>query len=267
MTGAGTAEAPYIVNSWEEYSGIGSYEVLYAEFAPNAENKVIDFNEICPEGFSKTVEFARYTNFNDWTLKNFHSTANKAIKTGIGGKIDNLNFENFCWYPLESTETYLFYDTGSIGLTMTNCTISGQIQALNKINYVIPGALYESSLNIIVNTNNTFYVAKNFINSDIVLDISAKSVSLCYSNIINSRVSGKVQTAETFTTGGTGSAYNVFNVQSDKAIGYSGKGISVYNSDIAPSPETVSDSFVGCTSEQLRDAQYLYNLRFPIGAE
>lgn len=267
MTGTGTADDPYIVNSWEEYSGIGSYEVLYAEFAPNAENKVIDFNEICPEGFSKTVEFARYTNFNDWTLKNFHSTANKAIKTGIGGKIDNLNFENFCWYPLESTETYLFYDTGPIGLTMTNCTISGQIQALNKINYVIPGALYESSLNIIVNTNNTFYVAKNFINSDIVLDISAKSVSLCSEKIINSRVSGKVQTVETFTAGDTGSAYNVFNVQSDKAIGYSGKGISVYNSDIAPSPETVSDSFVGCTSEQLRDAQYLYNLRFPIGAE
>lgn len=267
MTGTGTADDPYIVNSWEEYSGIGSNEVLYVEFAPNAENKVIDFNEICPEGFSKTVAFARYTNFNDWTLKNFHSTANKAIKTGIGGKIDNLNFENFCWYPLESKETYLFYDTGSIGLTMTNCTISGQIQALNKINYVIPGVLYESSLNIIVNTNNTFYVAKNFINSDIVLDISAKSVSLCYSNIINSRVSGKVRTAETFTAGDTGSAYNVFNVQSDKAIGYSGKGISVYNSDIAPSPETVSDSFVGCTSEQLRDAQYLYNLRFPIGAE
>ena len=182
MTGTGTADDPYIVNSWEEYSGIGSNEVLYVEFAPNAENKVIDFNEICPEGFSKTVAFARYTNFNDWTLKNFHSTANKAIKTGIGGKIDNLNFENFCWYPLESKETYLFYDTGSIGLTMTNCTISGQIQALNKINYVIPGVLYESSLNIIVNTNNTFYVAKNFINSDIVLDISAKSVSLCYSN-------------------------------------------------------------------------------------
>lgn len=265
MTGSGTAEAPYIVDNWEEYAGIGYSSVTYVEFAPNVANKVIDFNEICPEGFSKTVEFARYTNFNDWTLKNFHSTAKNAINTGIGGKVSNLIFENFYWCP-QVASGYLVYDDGSYG-AFTNCIISGQIQATKSINRIVQCIFSESSLNVIANTDDTISVAKEIVNSEIILDISAKSVSLCSGKIINSRVSGKVQTVETFTAGDTGSAYNVFNVQSDKAIGYSGKGISVYNSDIAPSPETVSDSFVGCTSEQLRDAQYLYNLRFPIGAE
>ena len=265
MTGTGTADDPYIVDNWEEYSSMGSSAVIYAEFNPNAENKVIDFNEICPEGFSETVTFTRYTNFNGWTLRNFHSTAEKVVTTGVGGKIANLNFENFYWCPSSTANTYLFYDSGSNGVKMTNCIISGQIQAPNKINSVIVGGLYESSLNIIANANDTFMVARNFINSDIVLDISSKSVSLCLSKIINSRISGRIQSDETVSAGSEESAYNVFNIQSNQPFDYQGKGISVYNSDISSS--VASESFKGCTAEQLRDAKYLYDLRFPIGVD
>ena len=148
---------------------------------------------------------------------------------------------------------------------MTNCVISGQIQAPNKINSVIVGSLYESSLNIIANANDTFMGTRNFINSDIVLDISAKSVSLCLSRILNSRISGRIQSDETVSAGSTDSAYNVFNVQSNQPLDYQGKGVSVYNSDISSSVS--SESFRGCTAEQLRDAQYLYDLRFPIGVD
>lgn len=264
MTGSGTAEAPYIVNSWEEYSSV-SNSSYYVEFNPNAENKIIDFNEICPEGFSEPIYFAKYTNFNGWTLKNLHSTATKAIFAHYSAKISNLILENFYWCP-QSTGSYLINCDTSAG-TFTNCIISGQIQATKSITRIIHGTFRESSLNVIVNTDDTLGVAIEILNSEIILDVSAKSVVLCGGKIVNSRVSGKVRTVETFATGDTGSAYNVFNVQSDKAIGYSGNGISVYNSDTAPSPATVSDSFKGCTSEQLRDAQYLYNLRFPIGVD
>lgn len=266
MTGTGTADDPFIVDNWEEYSSIGHEQVTYAEFAPNAENKVIDFNEICPEGFSETVHFARHTNFNDWTLKNFHSTATYAISSGSGGGFSNLIFENFYWCP-HSTGSYFIRSGSSTSLTVANCIISGQIQATGRITRIVQAVFRESSLNVIANCDDSIGIASEILNSEIVLDISAKSVSLCFGNIINSRVSGRVQTAETFATGDTGSAYNVFNVQSNKAIGYSGKGISVYNSDTAPSLATEVETFKGCTAEQLRDAQYLYDLRFPIGVE
>ncbi|MDE6665379.1 MAG: hypothetical protein K2K14_04210, partial [Ruminococcus sp.] len=61
------------------------------------------------------------------------------------------------------------------------------------------------------------------------------------------------------------SAYNVFNIQSNQPLDYQGKGISIYNSDIATA--TQSGNFIGCTAEQLRNAQYLYDLRFPIGVD
>ncbi|MDE5620352.1 MAG: hypothetical protein K2I80_07505 [Ruminococcus sp.] len=263
MTGTGTKDDPYIVDNWEEYSSIGHEQVTYAEFAPNAENKVIDFNEICPEGFSNPVKFTRYTNFNGWTLKNLHSTAQHAITVGSAGKFSNLTLENFYFCP-QSTIGKLI-DCNNSGGTFTNCIISGQIQTPNQINYVIYGSLYESSLNIIANADDTFKVATNFVNSDIVLDISSKSVSLCLGKIINSRISGRIQSDETVSAGNEESAYNVFNIQSNQPLDYQGKGISVYNSDISSS--VASESFKGCTAEQLRDAQYLYDLRFPIGVD
>lgn len=265
MTGTGTADDPFIVDNWEEYSSIGHDKVTYAEFAPNAENKVIDFNEICPEGFSESVIFTRHTNFNGWTLKNFHSTAQYAIKTGHSGKVSNLILENFYFCPQHKIGKLI--DCDAYAGKFTNCIISGQIQTPNQIGSVIYGSLYESSLNIIVTADESFNVATEFVNSEIVLDISSKSVSLCSGKIINSRISGRIQSDETVSTGNEKSAYNVFNVQSNKAIGYSGKGISVYNSDTAPPLATEVETFKGCTAEQLRDAQYLYDLRFPIGVE
>lgn len=266
MTGTGTADDPFIVDNWEEYSSIGHEKVTYVEFNPNSENKVIDFNEICPEGFSKTVHFARHTNFNGWTLRKFHSTATYAINSGSSGGFSNLIFEDFYWCP-HSQGSYFIYSDSSFKLTVTNCIISGQIQAIGRIYQMMYAFFRESSLNIIANCDDSIGIAKEVVNSEIVLDISAKSVSLCSGKIINSRVSGRVQTAETFATGSEDSAYNVFNVQSNKAIGYSGKGISVYNSDTAPPLATEVETFKGCTAEQLRDAQYLYDLRFPIGVE
>lgn len=264
MTGTGIKDDPFIVDNWEEYSSLGSSMLYYAEFDPNAEKKVIDFNEICPEGFAKSVQFARNTNFNGWTLKNLHSTAQYAIEVGGSGKISNLILENFYFCP-QSANATLIYGGSSSPISMTNCIISGQIQSANKIANVIQGSLYESSLNIIANADVSVQVAANFINSEIVVDVSAESVALCSGKIINSRISGKIQSDGNVSAGNEESAYNVFNVQSNQPVDYQGKGISVYNSDISQSVQ--SENFAGCTAEQLRDAQYLYDLRFPIGVD
>ncbi len=270
MTGTGTKDTPYIVNSWEEYTSITS-DTAHVEFDPNAENKVIDFNEIQPEGFSSTVKFKDYTNFNGWTLRNFHSTASTAINTGSSLTFSNLIFENFYWCPANKYGSTLFDTGGSSSIRkMTNCIISGEIQCTYDIDRVVQD-LYESSVNIVANTGGSFRLSHSIINSEIILDVSAESVEMCRylstdkGKVLNSRISGRIQSDENVSAGTDTSAYNVFNIQSNQPLDYQGKGISVYNSDIATA--TQSGNFIGCTAEQLRDAQYLYDLRFPIGVD
>ncbi len=270
MTGTGTKDTPYIVNSWEEYTSITS-DTAHVEFDPNAENKVIDFNEIQPEGFSSTVHFKDYTNFNGWTLRNFHSTASTAINVGFALDFSNLIFENFYWCPSGTSYAFLFTNGSSSSTQkMTNCIISGEIQRAGNIKRAVP-ELYESSVNIVANTGGSFQLARSIVNSEIVLDVSAESVEMCEylstnkGKVLNSRISGRIQSDENVSAGTDISAYNVFNIQSNQPLDYQGKGISVYNSDIATA--TQSGNFIGCTAEQLRDAQYLYDLRFPIGVD
>ncbi len=268
MTGTGTKDEPYIVNSWEEYTSITS-NTAYVEFDPNAENKVIDFNEIQPEGFSSAVKFKDYTNFNGWTLRNFHSTASTVITTGNALNCSNLIFENFYWCP-SAKNAVLLDSNGSVTRQLTNCIISGEIQSTYSIKRIVPN-LYESSMNIVANIADSLQVAANIVNSEIIFDISATSVKICETldsspgKVLNSRISGKIQSSENVSAGTPESAYNVFNIQSNQPLDYQGKGISVYNSDITTA--TQSGNFIGCTAEQLRNAQYLYDLRFPIGVD
>ncbi|MDE5772751.1 MAG: hypothetical protein K2I06_14215 [Ruminococcus sp.] len=265
MTGTGTKDDPFIVDNWEDYISINSTS-KYVEFDQNSTNKIIDFNEIQPEGFSKILYFP-VTNFNGWTFRNFHSTASTAIRIGMG-TYENLIFENFYFCPENTSNAYLFSSYGNGSKYFCNVVISGQIQSVSTTTKFIDGCDFcESSANIVVNSTGKFRSIYNgdIKNSEIVVDISAENVDLCNNPIINSRISGKIQSDGTITAGSTKSAYNVFNIQSNQPIDYQGQGISVYNSDISQSVQ--SENFLGCTDEQLRNAQYLYDLRFPIGVD
>lgn len=155
--------------------------------------------------------------------------------------------------------------------------ISGLLQAGGNNVYVFHGAgLERCSLNIRATTARGFSLASGggflspktqITNSDLVLDVSCGSTAtICDNTIKNSRISGKIQTtASSVMLGNFYSSGNVFSIESNCLLKYTGNGISVFNSDIATKSDDSSENFVGCTAGQLKNPEYLHNTGFPIG--
>lgn len=77
-TGTGTKDDPYIVDSWDSYytlatdelTGSGVYrDPKYYKFA-DVDNKVVDFNDVNPEGYTKPIPAKGIIDFNGWTFRN-----------------------------------------------------------------------------------------------------------------------------------------------------------------------------------------------------
>lgn len=267
MTGTGTQADPYIVDNWADYRQIYTASA-YIEWDNSATNKIIDFNEIQPEGFTSQIKFSRYTKFNGWKFRNLFTTAANPLNFGSAGEtVDGFILENFYWIAPDSINLALFnFDANYTSIsTMKNCVISGKIEAQTDFSFT--GANFsESSANIVVNTTGNFnFTSQQIKNSDIILDISAPKVTITEKRILNSRFSGKIIAENPVILGSSDSGYNVFNTETNQNVEYSGKGIMVYNSD--KSDFSGTGNFNPCTSEQLKNPAYLNSIRFPIGVD
>lgn len=270
MTGTGTQSDPYIVNNWEDFMSINKKNSPYIEWDKNAENKVVDFNEIRPQGYSSTVNMGSHTKYNGWVFRNFYSTASTALQFGSAGEtISGVTFENFYW-QVPASASYFLYCEGNYNYKSVfyNCIFSGRI--------AVPGSgdfcseyLTRCALNLSISSlSDTFRISYQDIeSSDIVLDV-AKSANfeMSYYSVKNSRISGKVS-ATSVKIGGGSSGYNIISLESDKPLTYTGNAISVYNSDLAEKSSSSSSAFKACTTEQLKNAEYLYSIGFPIGID
>lgn len=268
MTGSGIQADPYIVDNWTDFMTIDTNSAeIFVRWA-DAENNMIDFNDIQPEGFSETVNFPAYVDFNGWTLRNFHSTANQAIKINRGNSIENLIFENFY-----TTSQDLMHGA----FLLKNCIFSGIAQPAGNVILFGGCGLQSCSLNIRINIKGNVTILSGggfsspktqITNSDIILDISCKGLTICENLIKNSRISGKIQAdTSSITLGNSSSMSNVFNLESNCPLKYSSSAISIFNSDISEKSSDSNKNFIGVNSEQLKNAEYLYNIGFPIGVD
>ena len=267
MTGSGTETDPFVVDNWADYQQIyGQY--VYIEWDNNAKNKVIDFDKIQPDGFTTQIKFSRNTKYNGWKFKNLFTMYKDPLSFGnSGGVLDGFILENFYWImPTSTVEcTLLTFETNySYVSTMTNCVISGKIESQGKCR-LTNAHFYESSANIGVNSANFTLTNRNVRNSDIILDVTAQTVNLTSENILNSRFSGKISAENPVICGNSASGYNVFDVVSNQPAEYIGMGIMVYNSDKMTA--SGSGNHRPCTTEQLKNPDYLNSIRFPIGVD
>lgn len=268
MTGTGTQADPFIVDNWSDFSTISTdNSKIYVRWADTG-NKVIDFNDIKPEGFSTTVNFPANVDFNGWILRNFHSTAGSAITIGVTSAtgVQNLIFENF--YIIS---TNLFNGN----FILQNCIISGIIQSKTGVDVMSTCTVKQCSMNLKITTNSVFYLSggsgsssAKIQNSDIILDVLCGSpVKLSVREITNCRITGKIQTTATEVSLENSCMSNVYSIESNAPLLYKGSFISVYNSDLAKAGTSSSTYLKPCTSEQLKNAEYLYKIGFPIGVD
>ncbi|MBD5158886.1 MAG: hypothetical protein HDT23_01400 [Ruminococcus sp.] len=244
MTGTGSEKYPFIVDNWAD-----------------SENKVINFRNIKPEGFSETLKFPTHVDFNGWTLRNFQSTADVAIYSD-SGEIKNLNLQNF--YLSKDTEDTVYFLKA---VNMAGCAVCGTITSDNAV--FCEENILQSSINIKTYIKNRFilvslYQNKNYIkNSNICIDINASEIrfSNLSNSIINNIFSEKINCNTNVIL--QGGVCNIYNLKSNRNFSYNENGISVYNSDLAIN-KTSTALFKACTTEQLKDPEYLYNLGFPV---
>lgn len=261
MTGSGTQTDPYIVDNWVDFLAIDTTSSdIYVRWA-ESDSKIIDFNDIKPEGFSETISLPYNVDFNGWTMKNLHSTANNAL-AGISGskpsKVYGLTLENF-------------YFTGSTSFQYTefkNCIFSGTAQSSSSLTLFAYSSFANGAANVSLYgaaqiTAFSYSACKN---SDIVMTVTGNRFSITsYCNAYNSRFSGKIQ-VDSNENVALSIAYScVCNLEANRPLNASGSTISVYNSDLAQA--ITSKNFIGCTTEQLKNAEYLYNIGFPIGID
>ncbi|MDE6679597.1 MAG: hypothetical protein K2K02_11215 [Ruminococcus sp.] len=270
MTGTGTQADPYIVDNWADFMST-SKNATYIEWDKNAENKVIDFNEIRPQGYSTTVKMGGHTKYNGWVFKNFYSTASIALEFGSAGEtISGVTFENLYW-EVSGSASYFLHCEGNYSnkSVFDNCIFSGRI-AIPSAGCFCSEIMRRCALNLSISSlSDTFRLSyENIENSDIILDIpNVNTFIVAYRNVTNSRISGKISaTTSVKICESSTSGYNIINFESNQPLKYVGFGISVYNSDLAEK-DSSSTNLIGCTPEQLKNAEYLYSIGFPIGVE
>lgn len=262
MTGSGTEQDPYIVDNWTDFSTIDiTSSDIYVRWA-DGENKIIDFNDFKPEGFSETIFLPYSVNFNGWTLKNLHSTANPAL-SGISGskpsKIYGLTLENFYFIGGVSFRYFEFQ----------NCIFSGTAQSSSALSLFAYSPFANGAINVSLYgaAQITAFSYSECKNSDIVMTVTGNRFNITsFCNAYNSRFSGKIRVDSNDNVALAIGYSCVCNLESNRLLSSSGYTISIYNSDLSQAT-TSSQNFIGCTTEQLKDAEYLYNLGFPIGVD
>ena len=263
MTGNGTQNYPYIVDNWADFRTINTSSTgIYVRWA-DAENKVIDFNNIQPEGFSEPVTFPANVDFNGWKFKNLRINSGGIVPQNI----QNVIIEDFVF----SSSEYGFSNAviNKYG-TMENCIISGNIQCESSVTLLERVNAIDCAFNVKIYTQGNFSLtglssSMQFRNCDTALDITASEIRLNYTGF-----SGQCYFRGDFNVTGNSSVFissergNIFDFYSNREIQYTGDGLCVYNSDKIFKTDTSSSNMKPCTTEQLKDAEYLYSIGFPI---
>lgn len=275
MTGSGTQESPYIVTTWAEFLSVCNVSTsTYVEW----NNGEVDFNEINPSGFTDPVEIKSNIRLYKVKWKKFVSRAKIAFKIS-GAKIDLEEFE-FTDAELFHPASSNAYDgavfssgrTSSSGhYTIKNCVFSYRQDSAGKggfIKYAGKSDIIGTSMNIksicageyAFEFNSTLEYSECNINFDIQAGslYGGLRAFLCW-------YSGKIQTSASSWTNSTANLLGdfVFDVECNVPISFGSGHIyrCIYNSDKCTLTGT---SWIGATTAQLSDTNYLYNQGLPV---
>jgi hypothetical protein len=253
-TGSGTQMDPYIVGNWDDFLTVCNISSTTYIVWDDAEDKVVDFNEINPQGFTETIAMKGIIDFNGWELRNFYSTAQIAFQLGNGyseaaQSLSNLRITN-ARHDSQNTNQHEFIRIFTNDYSaLDNVTISLEFSAENYSFIVTPGrkvTLNQFGSYVYGIANTSFVYTRSLSNygsfdikhSRLHMDVQDKSTVSSDSEhmfrmttLYNSIVSGTYLRDGTgdgkLLIGTTASALNVIRLQTNKGVKYNGSGISL----------------------------------------
>lgn len=287
-TGTGTAADPYVVDNWDDFLTVCNINPITYIVWADVENKVVDFNEINPQGFTETIAMKGIIDFNGWELRNFYSTAQIAFQLGNGysetaQSLSNLRITN-ARHDSQNTSTYEFIRIFTNDYsTLDNVTISLEFSAENYNFIVTPGKKVTlnqfgsyvygiANASFIYTRSQSNYGAFDIKHSRLHMEVQDKTNAASDSDFMfkaatlyNSVISGMYQRDGTgdgkMLIGAAASSMNVIRLQSNKGIKYNGNGISLkvdrdYTGDIVrPNIATWDEHVLLVNAAQARTQQ------------
>ena len=263
MTGNGTQETPYVPESWQDF--VTACETSRA-YVSVPQGTVYEFNEIAPAGFSGTIAVkALKIEGNGLIINNLRKTGNTFLSVPYGAypKIYDINFTNM--YFTSGTFSYT-NDNYNSAIYFYHCRFSGEFYRSSifcsggkHCFEEISGTDKGCSLNLKFAENSVFHS-------------SSKGVSIYNGNVkLSGESAGQMRTIYAYDSQFTGKIpfSSVAFQTADRCIFdmdikniSSNGGTSVLNSDKLTGTQS---GFLTADSKQIRNAEYLRNLGFPIG--
>lgn len=271
ITGTGTQADPYKPTTWEEFLRCTTADSVYTELPTGG--GTFDMNDYYPEGIPSTIPLRGFINGNGWTIKNASYHGNSAAflmsRNASSGQIRNLHFKNFEISAVSSATAFLI-DTpyGSFsGRVFEQCQFSGRLSENAFMSHCGQSSeQYRCSYNI-------------EITGDTAIDTSYSYMSILkYCRININSFGGNYRIAmspnNSYITGSLGTlwfARQVGDACKDSVIDatftvcYQEPGtpdMMLINTDKYSG--AIPSGCVGVTTAQLKDADYLHSIGFPI---
>jgi hypothetical protein len=275
-TGTGTAADPYVVDNWDDFLTVCNISTTTYIVWDDAEDKVIDFNEINPNGYDSTIECKGNIDFNNWELRSLTSTAFYVLKfTGTSNNkptVRNLKITNAKHVIIGNGGAFLYEQF----VILENLSISYEFDYGNGSSYAINqssggGSYYRIGIYAygMVRGNSWGFFpssARDIRYGRFHCEVQATNCNnICNANLVDCVVSGELTIDNDNVTqvlvGASNSTLNVIRIQSNKAIRYNGSGISLkvdrdYTGDIVrPNISTWDEHVLLVNTAQARTQQ------------
>lgn len=284
ITGTGTQADPFKPTTWEEFLSVSDTDSVYIELPEGA---VFDMNDYYPEGIAETIPLRGFINGNGAIIKNAACyTADAAFRISLNdtlGQISNLNFQNIRYQPAGSDYRALFQTESTTfrGTAFKLCSFSGIIDNTGSsgngytslFGIDAYGTVYRCSFNIKAIGNSAGTGTRSGVGIAMGMTLYNNwDAKLQYCNI---KISGEeywhgIYLDNTYLTG-TGSSRISLLYGNESVIDCEASAITkAYGNQtkILINTDKYSGSIpsgcIGVTTEQLKDAEYLSSLGFPI---
>lgn len=301
-TGTGFQDDPWIVADWDSFrelcgrdrpDGVDYQDIVYIKWA-ETDNKLIDFNTINPDGYTSLNILAK-VDFNGWTFRNYRviDNDNPTFKllsnnnSGWNGEIKNGNFENLFlnspnFVAMNGQNCFCrnISATGNISRTNGDIVIVVGTQSYSRCPMVhsssfvfdIQPTTYYVSCSVFATTQDCYFK----INFQGTGNVGCTSHGFEDTNTLY-KIKAPNSNGVTLAFYGVGASYyypsssrncvyiiETKNIIQDTHRRHATFTNSIYNSDLVESC-FVTDGLIPCTTEQMKDVEYLQSIGFPIG--
>lgn len=263
MTGTGTQNDPYIVDTWSDFiTAIGTSGV----YVKVADDTVWDMNSIAPEGITSLNFNCTELDGNNAVIRNLYFRAQNEYGWHFSNNIHDISFINFLYEQSQSNYAHYLVGTSN-SLLMQRINLSGIIKG-TKNQCIFEGTRYEEIKNCSLNLKMLIGSNKVYISD------SNRSAAGYYENnhIVIDAVNAQIYNSD----------YGIHNdnslVEIVRAEGYSEilprsnarSTIVRYDKGTEREKNYVFDTtgaWHEVTSAQLQDVEYLWSIGFPIGVD